>query len=160
MPRPYYSSAVPNRTSTASPESSATTIPNHYQSILPMTPTPTSSPPQAGLEQVQDPWENQSTEDLIASCCVCFLPMSSVKKHCRSNVSGRGDEAPRFWLTSCGHILCSSHLFQDSGINSRLSIIRKLKISRKCMLMTFCRANLRSISANNGGHAYLFILWQ
>lgn len=70
-----------------------------------------SSPPIAAQRQ-SPAARGRNAEDLITYCCVCFLPVAS---------SARADETernPLFWLTSCGHIVCGSHVFPGGGTDT------------------------------------------
>ncbi|KAF8474797.1 hypothetical protein BDZ91DRAFT_779398 [Kalaharituber pfeilii] len=52
--------------------------------------------------------EGESNDmDLVIYCCICFQPLSS------SPPRQQGDEESPFWLTSCGHIACTEHIFAD-----------------------------------------------
>lgn len=50
----------------------------------------------------------RNAEDLITYCCVCFLPVASTR-------TDDTERNPLFWLTSCGHIVCGSHVFPEGG---------------------------------------------
>lgn len=56
---------------------------------------------------------DEISRDLVFYCTVCFTPLAG---------SGDADQNPQFWLTSCGHIVCSSHIFPDGGERSTNSL--------------------------------------
>ncbi|KAG0136516.1 hypothetical protein HOY82DRAFT_624915 [Tuber indicum] len=61
--------------------------------------------------------DTRNSEDLIAYCCVCYLPVSSTRGSSATNSArGKSNDYPAFWLASCGHIVCSSHVFPDGGM--------------------------------------------
>lgn len=79
---------------------------------------PQSSLPAAARRQSP---ARDNAEDLVTYCCVCFLPAASAR-------TGEGDDTegnPPFWLTSCGHIVCGSHVFPDGGMDTNKQITRK-----------------------------------
>ncbi|PWW78672.1 hypothetical protein C7212DRAFT_361678 [Tuber magnatum] len=78
-----------------------------------------SSPPPRQEVQISSTAasDTRNSEDLIIYCCVCYLPVSSIGGDNAINPTrGKSDNYPAFWLASCGHIVCSSHVFPDGGM--------------------------------------------
>jgi hypothetical protein len=68
-----------------------------------MLPTPMSSP--QTVTKTQDSTIN--TNDLIFHCRVCFKGLSTEKS--------ADKDRPPFWVTSCGHVVCSEHVFPNGS---------------------------------------------
>lgn len=82
-------------------------------SVMPSSPPPRPEPqmPSAAAS------DTRNSEDLIIYCCVCYLPVSSTEGDSAiDSARGKSTNYPAFWLASCGHIVCSSHVFQDGGM--------------------------------------------
>lgn len=72
-----------------------------------------SSPPRRAQLRGSAPY-GKSHEDLVIYCSICFLPVPS--DNVTDHPGNRNvNTLPLFWLTSCGHITCSSHIFPNGG---------------------------------------------
>ncbi|KAG0642301.1 hypothetical protein HOY80DRAFT_649828 [Tuber brumale] len=72
---------------------------------------PSSPPPRQEVQMTPTAASDaRNSEDLIIYCCVCYLPVTSTGG---SSARGESNNYPAFWLASCGHIVCSSHVFPD-----------------------------------------------
>ncbi|RPB01109.1 hypothetical protein L873DRAFT_1677900 [Choiromyces venosus 120613-1] len=75
-----------------------------------------SSPPPRQEVQISSTAasDTRNSEDLIIYCCVCYLPASSAgSDRAINSARGKSNGYPTFWLASCGHIVCSSHVFPN-----------------------------------------------
>ncbi|TGZ77602.1 hypothetical protein EX30DRAFT_195008 [Ascodesmis nigricans] len=107
-----------------------------------------SSPSRPNRERTPS---DDATRELVFYCTVCFTPLAG---------SGRNSRDPPYWLTSCGHIVCSNHLFPDGGsyhISSRLNrqnILTDFKVpleaTQKTHTCPHCQRTDISLAAVNG----------
>ncbi|KAF8459042.1 hypothetical protein BGX38DRAFT_313927 [Terfezia claveryi] len=62
--------------------------------------------------QGPSPQPGSNDNDLFLYCCVCFQPLSSPPAPASD---GEDDDRSPFWLTSCGHITCATHIFPEGA---------------------------------------------
>lgn len=81
-----------------------------------MQPSPARQTASAALP-AQDPSRQPepNDNDLFLYCCICFHPLSSPPARVTNS---EGDDCNPFWLTSCGHITCATHIFPEGGRHS------------------------------------------